>query len=144
MVPKAVDASVVRLLRQEVLRPHQTPAQLIYPGDAAPETLHAAVSNGARVVGVATVSSQAHPNDPRSSDWRIRGMATTSDMRGRGIGAALLAYCEAHARAHGGGRLWCNARAAARGFYQRAGFAIEGDAFELPTIGPHYLMSKPL
>jgi hypothetical protein len=39
--------------------------------------------------------------------------------------------------------VWCNARTPAAGFYGRAGFATEGEEFELPSIGPHFLMSRP-
>ena len=140
----AVQAELVRPLRAEVLRPGQPREQLIFAGDNAPETLHAAVAVDGRIVGVASVMREPYPRGPHAGDWRIRGMATTADMRGRGIGAALLARCEEHVRDRRGARLWCNARVRARAFYERAGFAVEGQAFEVPAIGPHYLMRKPL
>jgi GNAT superfamily N-acetyltransferase len=139
-----VDAEGVRPLRAEVLRPGQPHEQLIFPGDDEPDTLHAAVAVSGRIVGVASVMRDAYPHDPHAGDWRIRGMATSAEMRGRGIGAALVARCEQHARDHAGMRLWCNARAGARRFYERAGFAVHGDAFEIAVIGLHYLMRKPL
>jgi GNAT superfamily N-acetyltransferase len=137
-----MDVAAVRPLRGEVLRPGQSPAELVFPGDDASGTLHVAVVSGGRVLGVASVMRDVHPREPRPDDWRIRGMASRPEMRGRGIGAALLARCEAHAREHGGARLWCNARAAARGFYERAGFTAEGEVFDIPSIGAHYLMCK--
>jgi ribosomal protein S18 acetylase RimI-like enzyme len=140
----AVSADVVRPLRQEILRPGDTGEKLVFPGDENPETLHAAVSIEHRVVAVATVMSDPHPQDPQPGDWRLRGMATSPELRNRGIGAALLAVCEAHARDHRATRLWCNARVNARAFYERGGLVVEGVAFEIPTIGPHYLMSKSL
>jgi ribosomal protein S18 acetylase RimI-like enzyme len=96
------------------------------------------------VVGVASVLREPHPNDPRPGDWRIRGMATSPELRNRGIGTALLTACEAHARDRRATRLWCHARVKARTFYERAGLRVEGVAFEIPGIGPHYLMSKSL
>jgi GNAT superfamily N-acetyltransferase len=140
----AVDAETVRPLRAEVLRPGQSREQLIFPGDDAPETLHAALAVQGRIVGVASVMREPYPHDALAGDWRIRGMATSAEMRGRGIGAALLARCEEHARDHAGARLWCNARVRAQALYERAGFAVDGDVFEIPLIGPHYLMGKPL
>jgi ribosomal protein S18 acetylase RimI-like enzyme len=142
MRARAVDAAAVRPLRGAILRPGQSPDELVFPGDDAPEALHVAVVSGGRVLGVASVMRDAHPRDPRPGDWRIRGMASRPEVRGRGIGAALLARCEAHARERDGERLWCNARTAARAFYERAGFAVEGEVFEIPAIGAHYLMSK--
>jgi len=41
-----------------------------------------------------------------------------------------------------GDLLWCNARTSASGFYTRLGFAVVGEAFELPGIGPHHLMHR--
>jgi GNAT superfamily N-acetyltransferase len=140
----AVSADVVRPLRQEILRPGHTGEKLVFRGDENPETLHAAVSIENHVVAVATVMSDSHPYDPQPGDWRLRGMATSPALRNRGIGAALLAACEGHARDHHATRLWCNARVKARSFYERGGLVVEGDAFEIPTIGPHYLMSKSL
>jgi len=140
----AVDASAVRPLRAEVLRPGQSRDQLIFPGDDEPDTLHAAVAVEGRIVGVASVMREPYPHNPRDGDWRIRGMATSAEMRGRGIGAALLARCEEHVRDHAGARLWCNARVRARALYERAGFTVDGDVFEIPMVGPHHLMRKPL
>jgi GNAT superfamily N-acetyltransferase len=137
-------AEATRPLRHAVLRPHQRPGELVYPGDDAPGTLHAIVRDGDRVVGTATISREPHPRDPAPGDWRVRGMATDPAARGAGIGAALLAACLDHARAEGGRRVWCNARTPACGFYARAGFAVEGEEFELPGIGPHHLMSLAL
>jgi GNAT superfamily N-acetyltransferase len=140
----AVEARIVRPLRGQVLRPGQPADQLVFPGDEAAETLHVAVIEGGWVLGVGSVMRDAHPRDPQHGDWRIRGMASHPEARGRGIGAALLARCETHVREHGGSRLWCNARSAARSFYERGGLEVEGDEFDIPSIGAHYLMSKGL
>ncbi len=131
-------------MRERILRPGQTPEQLCYPGDGEPDTLHAAVLEGGVAVGVASVMREPHPREPAPGDWRLRGMATCEQARGRGVGAALLGLCEAHVRARGGTRLWCNARTGARAFYERAGLAAESEVFEIPGIGPHVLMSMRL
>jgi predicted GNAT family N-acyltransferase len=150
----AVDAAVVRPLRQAVLRPHQTLADQVYPGDAAPGAAHfAAYDQHGALVGVASVVPEAYPGAAGrvggaggaggvgAGDWRIRGMATEPAARGRGAGALLLRACLEHAReAPGARRVWCNARSGVRGFYERSGFVVEGAEFELPEIGPHFLM----
>ena len=144
VVPVSADA--VRPLRRAILRPHQRAEELVYPGDGAPGALHvgARTAAGGALVGVATVAPEPHPGDPAPGDWRLRGMATLPAIRGRGAGAALLQACLEHARAHGGRRVWCTARTTAAGFYERAGFAAEGDAFDVPPIGPHVVMTLPL
>ena len=144
---EAVHAADVRPLRGSVLRPGQAPEELVYPGDDHPAALHAAVrdpAGGGTIVGIATVTPEGHPADPRPGDWRLRGMATAPEARGRGMGAVLLGACLDHARSRGGGRVWCNARVTAEGFYLRAGFEPEGARFDLPGIGPHVVMAVSL
>ncbi|MFZ0172160.1 MAG: GNAT family N-acetyltransferase, partial [Acidimicrobiales bacterium] len=68
--------------------------------------------------------------DSTAAPWRLRGMATREDLRGRGIGALVLEACVRHVGAQGGGFLWCNARVPARRFYARGGFAEWGEEFE--------------
>lgn len=142
--PVVVPPATVRPLRGEVLRPGQPAEQLAFAGDEEPETLHAAVLLDGDVVGIATVMREPCPRIERAHAWRLRGMATRPDVRGRGIGAALLGRCEAHVRDQGGRLLWCNARVGACRFYERAGYTVAGERFELPQIGPHYLMSKEI
>ena len=33
--------------------------------------------------------------------------------------------------------LWCNARTTAFEFYEKMGFTIVGDEFDIPNLGPH-------
>jgi GNAT superfamily N-acetyltransferase len=142
-----VGAEVVRPLRQRVLRPHQTVAEQVYAGDDDPRAAHFAAyadedDGDGEPVGIASITPEPHPGDGGPGDFRVRGMATDPERgRGTGAGGALLLACLDHARAHGGTRVWCNARTPARGFYERCGFAVEGEEFELPGIGPHYVMS---
>jgi predicted GNAT family N-acyltransferase len=144
-----VAPEIVRPLRQAVLRPHQTVADQVYPGDAVPGAAHFAAFAGDATtpVGVASIVPEGFPGagGARPGDWRVRGMATDPDGgRGIGAGALLLRACLDHARAAGAARVWCNARAGVRGFYEREGFVVEGDEFTLPAIGPHFLMSLTL
>jgi GNAT superfamily N-acetyltransferase len=141
---EAVAAERVRPLRAAVLRPGQAPGRLVYAGDEASDTLHLAALDGPAIVGIASVMRDGHPCERREGDWRVRGMATDPRRRRAGVGQALLAGCERHARRHGGRRIWCNARLPAQGFYERAGWRAEGDSFEVEEIGPHVVMSKRL
>lgn len=137
---RPVPAAEVRPLRQLVLRPGRPPGDSVYPGDNDEGTVHLAAFDGGRVAGIASLYREARPG--QAVGWRLRGMATDPDRRGRGYGAALLAACEDHVATHGGGELWCNARVGALGFYRQAGFETVGDEFEVAGIGPHYVMTK--
>ena len=143
--PRRVAVEVVRELRASVLRPGMAPQASVYEGDEDPRTLHVAVLDGDRaVLGAASVMREGFPPAPSEADWRIRGMATLPAVRGRGLGAELLALCERHAREQGGERLWCNARVGARTLYERGGLRVCGGVFEIEGIGPHLLMCKRL
>jgi GNAT superfamily N-acetyltransferase len=72
--------------------------------------------------------------------WRVRGMATAPHARGRGAGTLVLEALLRHATTRGAQRIWCNARTPARSLYERAGLSVVSEAFEIPDIGPHYVM----
>ncbi|WP_230026583.1 GNAT family N-acetyltransferase [Massilia sp. Bi118] len=66
--------------------------------------------------------------DTMGSDWRLVELALLPALRGRGLGAALLAALQARARAHGAsiGLAVLRSNAPALRLYQRAGFVITG------------------
>jgi ribosomal protein S18 acetylase RimI-like enzyme len=132
-------------LRQRVLRPHQTVAQVGSPADGDADAGHFAAYQGGKVVGVVSVLHQSPDDGPEQAGWwRLRGMATAEEVRGRGIGRALVAAVVAHAVAHDGTVLWCHARLPAVGFYRAAGFEATGEVWEEPAIGPHIAMWRSL
>jgi GNAT superfamily N-acetyltransferase len=127
-------------LRRALLRPHQTPAEMVWPGDDTPDALHVGGFRNNRVVGIATIHRQRLPGSAEHQAWRIRGMAVEHGQRGRGLGAMLLHRCLDHAQSEGARVVWCNARVGAFGFFEHHGFRRRGDPFELPEIGPQYVM----
>jgi ribosomal protein S18 acetylase RimI-like enzyme len=66
--------------------------------------------------------------DATGSDWRLVELAVLPALRGRGLGAALLAALQARARAHGAsiGLAVLRTNTAALRLYQGAGFGIAG------------------
>jgi GNAT superfamily N-acetyltransferase len=138
-----VAAKVTFALRQQVLRPHETVAQMALSGDDHPDAGHfAARAADGSVVGTATVRREAPPWAADAPDaWRLRGMATAEGWRGYGIGGRILAAIVDHVSSRGGGLLWCNARVPAVAFYRRAGLETRGEEWDEPHIGPHVAMS---
>jgi GNAT superfamily N-acetyltransferase len=62
-----------------------------------------------------------------------------------GVGQELMRRAEEAAAAEGNaGWLWCNARTPAAAFYQKQGWTVVSEVFEIPTAGPHVKMSKKL
>ena len=132
---RAVDPAQTRPLRQRVLRPHESLEEL---ASHEPAGVYAAGAfDGDELVAVGFVCPDGEPGE-----WRVRGMATAPEHRGRGAGAAVLAQLVEHARAQGATRVWCNARTPALSLYARAGFEPESDEFEIPGIGPHFVMAR--
>ena len=137
-------------LRRSVLRPDRPAAESVYPTDDHPLTGHAvARDQDGNVVGVATVAVDPAPalietGVEVAHQWRLRGMATAESVRGTGVGRQLLSLATEHARAKGAELIWCNARLAAVGFYERAGWLVVSDLFDLPHIGPHHVMCEAL
>lgn len=138
---RAVAAEAVRPLRLRVLRPNQTMAETVYEGDDLPDTVHLAAFDGERVVGIASLYREDRAGGP-ADGWRLRGMATEPDVRGRGFGGAILSASLERVVAAGGSELWCNAREAAIGFYRRAGFEVASEPFDVPGIGAHVVMAR--
>jgi len=73
---------------------------------------------------------------------KIGRMAVIDDVRGRGVGRALLGFLEEEARRRGATRLTLWAQTRARPFYQKAGYTPRGEQFDDAGI-PHVRMEKP-
>ena len=144
MTVKQVPAPFVRPLRQAILRPHQTIEECVFPGDDGPDAAHFGAFVDGQIVSIGSIFPESPEGQAIPNAWRLRGMATLPDVRGEGYGAGILTACIAHAREHGGQLIWCNARTPAIGFYRKFGFVTVGEEFELPGIGPHYVMESHL
>ncbi len=130
---RAIPLAQTRTLRRDVLRPYLTVDELAEhePNDAVAY----GVFEGDELIAVGLVGPEGDPGD-----WRVRGMATEPEARGRGAGTKVLQALVQHAAAHGATRIWCNARKRALPLYERAGFEATSAEFETPRIGPHYRM----
>ncbi len=139
-----VSASEVYPIRQQVLRPDQPPESAIFPGDELDSTYHMGIFEEGSLIGIVSLYPEGPEGYEMNDAWRVRGMAVLPEHHGRGFGSKLLQACMAYASAHGGKALWCNARVMARPFYELRGLSIDGEAFDIPGIGPHYRMICPL
>ena len=71
-------------------------------------------------------------------------MSTKPTARGHGVGSAVLSALLEHARAHRATSVWASVRTPAQGLYERAGFSVESEVYDVPPIGPHVMMRLPL
>lgn len=141
---RPADVTAVRELRHRLLRPHQRPEELVYGGDDLPDALHLGAFEDGVLVGIASIGREAPPGSGEPHAWRLRGMATVPEARGRGIGGELLERCLAHAAERGATLVWCSARLAAEPFYRRHGFEPVRGPYDVPRIGPHLQMHRRL
>ncbi len=74
---------------------------------------------------------------------RLRQMAVTDILQGKGIGRVLMQFAENIARDKGFTLMTMHARSNAVGFYEKLGYKIVGEEFYEVTI-PHCLMEKEL
>jgi GNAT superfamily N-acetyltransferase len=133
---REVTLARTRALRQAVLRPHESVEDMAAHEPAGGFAVGA--FDGEALVSVGFIAADGEPGA-----WRIRGMATEAHARGGGAGRAVLDALVRHALAEGALRVWCNARVGAVPFYERAGFRVTSEEFELPDIGPHFVMERP-
>jgi GNAT superfamily N-acetyltransferase len=130
---RPVTLAQTRALRQAVLRPHESLQEMA--AHEPPGAFAVGAYEGEALVAVGLVGP-----DGVAGEWRVRGMATDPRVRGRGAGSAVLAALLARAGAEGAQRIWCNARTPSRSLYERAGMRAVSEEFEIPPIGPHFVM----
>jgi predicted GNAT family N-acyltransferase len=129
-------------LRQAVIIAGTKRDSPYFSGDDHPETKHVGVFEAGECIGCATLLRNEWQGQ---LGWQLRGMATRPDCRGRGVGGALLRFTERSLRAESDVViLWCNARQAAAPFYEKRGWEVVSDLFEIEDVGPHYKMVRSL
>jgi GNAT superfamily N-acetyltransferase len=135
LLVRAVTVEQSRAIRRAVLRPHETLEEVT--AREAADAVAVGAFDGDELVAVGLVAPDGEPGA-----WRVRGMATVPHARGMGAGSAVLGALLEHALAGGAARVWCNARTPTRSLYERAGFRVTSEEFELPQIGPHVVMER--
>lgn len=134
-------------LRSRILRPGQPLENCHYPGDHSESALHLGicfdVDGKTQVLCNGTFLQESHANWPMAVlPYRLRGMATDTPFNGQGLGRALLEFAQTELKKRNCDLLWFNARTSALGFYEKLGFSVVSDIFEIPGAGPHRVMFK--
>jgi ribosomal protein S18 acetylase RimI-like enzyme len=131
-------------LRHSLLRPGRPIATAHFPGDDDTTSRHFGAFRNGQLVGIASLYLTAMPGQPNLRAFQIRGMAVAPEARGTGLGRELTRACIAFAKENHAELLWCNARTTASGFYQKLGFEIIGNQFDIPDVGLHFRMMLSL
>lgn len=129
-------------IRKLVLRPDGTLEECVFEGDTNEATFHLGAYIDDELASVASFYLDNHPKIKDTYQFRLRGMATLPEYRKRGLSQALLQTAFPLIKQNNIETLWCNARVSAQGFYEKAGFEVVSDVFDIPNIGPHVVMIK--
>ena len=137
-----VSIDVIIDLRHRMLRAGLPPEAAQFPGDDAPSTWHVGVfassEKNAPPISCASFMLNSYQAEPA---WQLRGMCTDGAHQGKGLGGKLLACAETEIVKDSNMRLfWCNARVPAIPFYERHGWKVDSEEFDIPTAGPHRKM----
>lgn len=131
-------------LRFGILRRSLPPAESHYRRDDDPASVHLGVFVDGRLVSVGSLLPDPQEDGVTEGVFRLRGMVTVPECRGRGLGGMLLDHGVALVARQGGRLIWCNGRTGAVPFYERHGFSPVGEEFETPGTGPHFRFVRPI
>jgi ribosomal protein S18 acetylase RimI-like enzyme len=142
MIVKRVKAQDTYLIRHKQLRPDKDLKACEFIGDHDESSFHLGVFLNGRLLSVASFFFDKHPQlNESENQYRLRGMATLPEFQGQGFGSALIKTALPLIKQNQCDSLWCNARKHAVGFYEKIGFEVLSSEFDIPEVGPHYLMN---
>jgi predicted GNAT family N-acyltransferase len=131
-------------LRNSVLREGKLlPDECRFPSDKIAGNFHLGFYEDGELACIASFHPQQYEGF-KGIGYQLRGMATAEKYRGRGLGSKLVNFSMVYLRGQKANYVWCNARKSAVKFYQNLGFEVISAEFEVPGIGPHYVMYAKL
>lgn len=137
---KFINVADLLAIRNEVLREGKLLAEECrFPSDDLAGAFHLGYYVDSELACIASFHPQNY-NEYAGQGYQLRGMATLPQYRGKGYGNQLLNFAIVYLRGQKANYLWCNARKKALQFYLNMGFEIISPEFEVPVIGPHYVM----
>lgn len=133
-------------LRLAVLRENTPTTNVTFPEDDVPGVIHLGVRHPSGLL-IATSSwvPKECPHMPGRRGVQLRGMATSKEHQGTGVGGLLLAAGLQRHADQGFEVMWARARDSALNFYIAHGCAIVGDGFmDETTRLDHHVVVKDL
>lgn len=131
-------------LRWEILRKGFPLDSVKFENDFSVGTFHLGYFIDEELVGIISLSIHSFPEKDLKNCFQLRGMAVLEKARGKSVGKQLCLKAEEILKIFDIDCIWCNARATAVGFYEKLGYAVLGEEFEIPTAGKHFKMWKKI
>ena len=141
---KKINSTETIIVRHPVLRFGKPIESCHFEGDDLPTTSHFGLYFEKQLVAIISSFKVQNKLFSEENQYQIRGMAVLDEFQKKGFGEALLNYCENEIKLKKGNLIWFNARKTAVGFYKKSGYKILGDRFEIPDVGPHYILFKTI
>lgn len=129
-------------VRSAVLRQGKPIETCSFLGDDAVDTTHFGLYIENNIIGIASVFKTNNKNFDIKNQFQLRGMAILEEYQSAGFGKLLLEEIFNIIESNQVELLWFNARESAVSFYEKLGCIKKGAPFEIPEIGPHFLMYK--
>jgi GNAT superfamily N-acetyltransferase len=141
MEVKIISPELTHSLRHRVLWPHIEHEDLcIIDIDQREDAIHLGTFAENQLMSIGSLFAMKSLRLSHEKQYRLRAMATDPKFRGTGSGKLLAEFAIEILRSKEIEVLWCDARLKATGFYERLGFAMMEDVYEVPLIGPHQFM----
>lgn len=141
MEVKVIQANETYDLRHRVLWPHILNVQeCVIDIDHRPDAIHLGTFDENRLVAIGSLFEFETHKISHPRKYRLRAMATDPDYRGRHTGEMLVKKAIEILKSKNVDVLWCDARLKAVGFYEKIGFKMIDEIYEVPKIGPHKFM----
>lgn len=141
MIIRELPTADIKKLRFEVLWPHKTSVDVCtIESDELETTFHLGAVLNNEVVGTSTFLIDINDNFESKRQYRLRAMATSPIVRGKHVGQQIIETSIEKLKKMNIELLWCDARLEATGFYEKLGFTMKGEIYNVPDIGPHKLM----
>jgi GNAT superfamily N-acetyltransferase len=141
---KQIEAKDTYKIRNKILRKGLPIDSCYFDGDTDDSTFHLGAYIDDSLASIASFYLKSNPVFPEEYQFQLRGMATLKNYQGQGLSQALLRAAFPIIKQNHVNALWCNARIGAVGFYEKVGFEVRGEEFNIEGVGPHVLMYKKI
>ena len=136
------DLESVLGLRTAFLDPPRSREEALSSGDTAPECVHFGAYLDDQLVGVCSVGPEPLPILDRPAAWRMRGLVVLPQLRGSGIGTALIRHRLQHVARQANPLAWGYAKRRLVRLYSSLGYHPTGYTYVHPVGGETLLFGN--
>ena len=137
---KIISVEQTILVRWAALRANGPIESCTIPPDKIPNSFHVGHEIAGKIVGVASFYPISKEGE-NGVGWQLRMMGVLPEYQRKGIGNAVLKFgIEFLIQNIQPDYLWCNARKIAYEFYEKIGFSLISEEFDIAGIGSHRAM----